>query len=102
MFASIRVISGSRIPRGYQQITSLVAATGLTVPVVTNIYVGYAVIQCEGTSSVVRWRDDGTDPTSTIGMQLVAGQEMDYSGDLTKIKFIDGTGTSILNISYYS
>ena len=102
MFASIRVISGSRVPRGYQQITSVSSATGLTVPVVANIYVGYAVIQCEGSSSIVRWRDDGVDPSSTVGMSLAAGQEMDYSGDLTAIKFIDGTGTSKLNVSYYS
>jgi hypothetical protein len=108
MFASIRVISGSRVPRGFQQITSISAATGLTVPVVSNIYVGYAVIQCEyvsggsGGVSVARWRDDGTNPTSSVGMQLSIGQEMDYSGDLTTLKFIDGSGVSILNISYYS
>ncbi len=102
MFPSIRVIAGSRIPRGYQQITSLVAAVGLTVPVVTNIYVGYAVIQCEGSNSIVRWRDDGVDPTASVGMSLASGQEMDYSGDLTTIKFIDGTSTSKINVSYYS
>jgi tRNA A-37 threonylcarbamoyl transferase component Bud32 len=108
MFASIRVISGSRVPRGYQQITSISSATGLTVPVVANIYVGYAVIQCEyvsgGTNgvSVARWRDDGTNPTNTVGMQIASGQEMDYSGDLTTLKFIDGSGVSQINISYYS
>jgi hypothetical protein len=101
MYPSIRVISGQRTPRGYQQITSIASATALIVPN-TNPPCQYAVIQCQGSSSVARWRDDGTDPTATVGMQLSAGQEMDYAGDLTTIKFIDGTGTSIINVSYYS
>jgi hypothetical protein len=102
LFGGVRVISGGRTPRGYQQITSIATATGLTVPVVANVIVGYAVIQCEGSSSVARWRDDGTAPTASVGMQLAAGQEMDYSGDLAAIQFIDGTGTSKLNVTYYS
>ena len=108
MFASIRVISGSRVPRGYQQITSISSATGLTVPVVANIYVGYVVIRVEyvsgGTNSVsvARWRDDGVDPTSSVGMPINSGEELDYSGDLTKLKFIDASGVSILNCAYYS
>jgi hypothetical protein len=50
----------------------------------------------------VRWRDDGTDPTSTVGMLLVVGDEFSYQGDLTKIKFIEVTAGAELNVSYYA
>ena len=92
-----RAIGGPRDPLGYQQITSLVTATGLTVP--DGAF--YAFIVPEGTNSVCRWRDDGTDPTSTVGMPLPSGTPFDYAGKLASIKFIDATSTTILNVSYY-
>lgn len=98
-------VAAYRRPLGYQQITSITSATALTLPTPlanSGLVPTYAIIQCEGSSSVARWRDDGTDPSSTVGMQLASGQELDYSGDLTMIKFIDGTSTSKLNISYYA
>jgi hypothetical protein len=83
-------------PKGYQQITSLAAATGLTVPVGGA---KYALIKCETQS--VRWRDDGTDPTAAIGMLIDVGDEFWYTGDITKIKFIQTTATAVLNVCYY-
>lgn len=100
-FGSARVISGSRTPLGYQQISAatLASATSLTVP---NRGL-YAVIQCEGTfgTDSVRWRDDGVAPTSSVGMILAGGQELDYIGDLATIQFIVGAGSPKLNVSYY-
>lgn len=80
---------------GYQQITSLSAATALTIPAGTS----YAVIQPE--TQAVRWRDDGTDPSATVGMQLATGSELTYDGQLSRIKFIETTASAKLNISYY-
>jgi len=107
MYPSIRVTSGSRIPLGYQQISAatLASATLLTVPNNSSgMPAAYAVIQCESSTATdsVRWRDDGTDPTASVGMTLGAGMELDYSGDVTKITFIVGAGSPKLNISYYS
>jgi len=89
---------------GYQQITSLSAAAGLTVPVVTpeglNSKAVFALIIAEG--APVRWRDDGTAPTSTVGMPLAVGVPLQYDGDLTKIRFIEQSASAKLNISYYS
>lgn len=100
-------ISGYRRPLGYQQITAgtLASATNLTLPTPIahgGFLPGYAIIQCEVTSAAVRWRDDGTAPTSTVGMNLLAGQELDYSGDLTTIQFILSAGSPILNVSFYA
>lgn len=98
-------VSAYRRPLGYQQIVAatLVAATKLTVPAPIGGYnPGYAVIQCDVASTAVRWRDDGTAPTTTVGMILSAGQELDYSGDLSMIQFIASTGSPILNVSFYA
>jgi hypothetical protein len=89
---------------GYQQITSLSSATGLTVPIVDKNGLAckpsMALITPETQS--VRWRDDDTNPTASVGMPLAAGVTLQYDGDLTKIKFIEQTGGAKLNISYYA
>lgn len=89
---------------GYQQITSLGSSAALTVPAVdTNglsVKPTIAIIVAE--TAGIRWRDDGTDPTTTVGMPLAAGVTLQYDGDLTKIRFIQQTAGAILNISYYA
>jgi hypothetical protein len=88
------------IPLGFQQITSLSSASGLTVP--TNAlgqYANRAIVHTE--TQAVRWRDDGTSPTAGIGMRLTVGSELEYDGDLAKIKFIEETASAKINISYY-
>lgn len=88
------------IPMGYQQITSLSAATGLTVP--TNAqgqYANRAIVVPQ--TQAVRWRDDGTAPTATVGQPLAVGAELSYDGDLTKIKLIEQTASAAINICYY-
>ena len=84
-------------PKGYQKITSLGTAVGLTLPAAGA---SYALIKAEG--QTVRWRDDGTNPTTTDGILLDIGDEMWYTGELTKIKFIETTAAGTLHVSYYS
>lgn len=81
---------------GYQQITNLSAATVLTFPVGTTL----ALITAE--TQAVRWRDDGTAPTATVGYPLAAGVELRYTalGQGT-LKFIEQTASAKLNITYY-
>ena len=81
---------------GYQQITSLSSATGLTVPQGATL----ALIVPE--TQNVRWRDDGTNPTASVGMPIFVGASLSYDGDFNKIKFIEETGSAKLNISYYA
>lgn len=82
-------------PLGYQQITALSAATALTVPTGAN----FAVIIAE--TQAVRFRDDGTAPTATVGMALAVAQEFEYAGNLSAIRFIEQTASAKLNVSYY-
>jgi hypothetical protein len=89
---------------GYQQITNLSASVGLTIPTTApdglNAKPVFALIIAEG--APVRWRDDGTAPTASVGMPLPVGVPLQYDGDLTRIRFIQQSASGILNISYYS
>lgn len=89
---------------GYQQITSLSAAAGLTVPAVDKLgnqqEPTFALIIAEGKD--VRWRDDGTDPTASVGMPLAVGVPLQYDGDLNRIRFIETAASAKINISYYA
>ena len=82
-------------PAGYQQITDLDTAVGLTVPT------GATRALIQATTQSVRWRDDDTDPTDTVGMQLAAGADMWYLGDLSRILFVQEAASAKLNVSYY-
>ena len=89
---------------GYQQITSLSAATGLTVPQVDlnglACRPSIAIITAE--TQAVRWRDDDVNPTASVGMPLASGATLQYDGDLTKIKFIEQTASAKINVTYYA
>lgn len=91
-------VRGNLVPKGYQQITNLSSAVGLTVPDEARV----AILQTE--TQDIRWRDDGTDPTDSIGMVLSKDSKEEsfmYAGDLSAIKFIAATGNPVLNVSYY-
>jgi hypothetical protein len=58
-----------------------------------------ALIQAE--SQDLRWRDDGTAPTATVGMTLKVNTVLEYDGDLEKIQFIQAAAGGIVNASVY-
>lgn len=86
------------VPLGFQNISDLSAAVGLTVPD-TKPKPDFAVLVAE--TAAVRWRDDGVAPTSSDGMLLAVGVEFVYTGNLEAIKFIAATGSPALDVSYY-
>jgi len=81
---------------GFVQMTSLSSATGLSsIPSGAQ----YALINAEDQN--VRWRDDGTNPTASVGMVLEAGDTMLYDMPLSALKVIEETASAKLNVSYY-
>lgn len=83
--------------------TAAVSLSGVTGkrPRHVLIYVG---------SAPIRWRADGTDPTSTTGMYVAAGAYLDwtgvddYSGMISKLRLIRDTsasGDATLAVSYF-
>lgn len=82
-------------PLGYQQITSLSSSTALTVPA--------GAVACIITCSVqaIRWRDDGVVPTGSVGYPLAVGAELEYTGQLDKMRIIEQTASATIDICYY-
>lgn len=85
-------------PLGYQQLgAGIAAATALTIPV------GCSLVVLTAEAQAVRWRDDGTDPTATVGMPLAIGTIFEYtSSQMSRVKFIEQAAGAILNASYYA
>lgn len=83
-----------------QRITSLGTAAALTVPAGATM----AVITADLGTANVRWRDDTTNPTATVGNELASGSTLIYTGNLSTIRFIQegsSPATPILNVSFY-
>lgn len=91
-----RVLDATIYPvQGAYQQLAVDTATALTVPDDAILI----IVLCQ--TQAVRWRDDGTSPTATVGMPMAVGEKLIYNGDLTKIKFISQTSGGVVNISYY-
>jgi hypothetical protein len=82
---------------GYQALTVSTAALGLTVPSGADM----AIIRAE--TNPLRFRDDGTDPTASVGMPLlVADPPFVFNGSLSKFKAIrSGAADGVLHVLYY-
>ncbi|RQZ14051.1 hypothetical protein DIE15_19240 [Burkholderia sp. Bp9031] len=91
-----QTVAGALTPLGYQQLTNLTSVGSLTPPPGARI----ASIQAEAGS--IRYRDDGTAPTATVGMLINAGGGVDYNGSLSAVKLIAATTGAIANVSYYA
>lgn len=83
-------------PAGYRQITSLSSAAGIS-----NIPDNARVALISAEAQAVRWRDDGTNPTASVGMVIAAGADMVYTGDFSAIKFIEVSVSAKVNVSFY-
>jgi hypothetical protein len=96
----------ANMPIGIQAISAGSAVAGPTISAPSaasatgGVYPNYAIFFCESASA--RWRDDGTDPTGTVGMPLPVGQYFYYEGRLDRIKFGTAAGLqAIVNCALY-
>lgn len=85
---------------GYQQFTCE-TATGLNLS--SSVVKGtpaYYLIKPEVQS--VRWRDDGTNPTATVGNPLAVGETLRYDAkNASNLRLIAQTSGAIVNVSAY-
>jgi len=85
-----------------------VAGTAVALTIPAGLNPTHAIIQV--TVANVRWRADGTAPTTAVGLQVAAGSNIefmdpmiDYSGILRFIKFIaDDAGTATLEVAFFT
>lgn len=89
--------TAERKPKGFQSLTVSTTAVALTVPAGASRAVVKVIAQ------PVRFRDDGTDPTSSVGYSKVANDEFELVGPSMKdAKFIRSAGTdATLEVLYY-
>lgn len=81
---------------GYVQVTGLSAATALTIPA------GTALVLVIPQTQAVRWRDDGTSPTASVGYPLAVGSELRYDGaNMGALKFIEQAASAAINVTFY-
>jgi hypothetical protein len=80
-------------PAGYRQLTPT-TAQGVSIG---NGRV--AVIQVLNQN--VRYRDDGINPTSTVGIRIHAGETIFYTGNLRALRFIEESSGAEINLAAY-
>ncbi|WP_375272049.1 hypothetical protein [Sphingomonas sp.] len=92
------IIGGSFTPAGYRQVTATSSVFTLPSP---PAGVRRTVIQAE--AQALRWRDDGNDPSATVGMLIPSGGELRYDGaSPAALKLIAAAAGAIANVSYYA
>ena len=84
-------------PLGYVQQTSLGSAVNLSsIPARATM----CVITVEGNG--IRWRDDGSDPTASVGMPVSNGQTFSYTGNMNALRIIQQAASATINVTYYA
>jgi hypothetical protein len=52
-------------------------------------------------AQAIRYRDDGTAPTATVGQPVAVGASVTYTGALSKVQVISQTSGAKLNVLFY-
>jgi len=61
---------------------------------------GAAIAWITPEGAAIRWRDDGTAPTTTVGNPVAIGAQLIYSGPLPTLQVIAQSGTAVVNIYF--
>lgn len=95
-------------PLGYAQLTSidsstLVSSATFGTATTAGIPAGCTTLLITPQTQAVRWRDDGTAPTATVGYPLAVGQELVYTGrGQANLRFISQVAGAAINIVAYA
>ena len=81
---------------GCQQITSLASAAPFA-----SVPTGAKLATVTPEVQPVRYRDDGTAPTASIGPLLYPGLVWSYSGPLASIQFIQTAASATIDVCFY-
>lgn len=91
-----------RTPLLFRQITGITDTAAVTLGTIPN---GARMARITPENQPMRSRDDGTAPTSTVGMLEAVNTPFVYTGDLAKIRFCNAnaaTTNGILNVMFYA
>lgn len=96
--------SGPYVPLGYCQITSLGSAVSLVTASCStgSVPVGATIVEICVSTANIRYRDDGVNPTTSVGIPVSAGTCYAYAViPLSQAAFIAVSGSPVLDISFY-
>ncbi len=92
------------VPLGYCQLSNVQLASSTPLSSCAGgIPAGATMAFLQAETAPVRYRDDGTAPTTALGMLVVngVGGQIFYTGTLSKLRFIGASGSPLLNIAFY-
>jgi hypothetical protein len=87
------------VPLGYCQLSVTTAVLVSTCSGGIPAGATFAYITPE--TAAIRWRDDGTAPTTTVGNPVAVGQQLTYGGLLSALQVVAQAGTATVNVSFY-
>lgn len=97
----LRQITGTTGGAGTYQVSQACTSSAASLTTVGPPDGANALLMQAETQNI-RWRDDGANPTTAVGMLLLTGQPPAmFTGPLSGIRFIDVTAGGILNVSFY-
>jgi hypothetical protein len=80
----------------HQTLTGLSSAKGINPPPDANY------VRMQAVTQTVRYLDDGTDPTASDGMRLLAdGSGEWYTAEIHKLRFIEEAPSATVNLLFY-
>src|SRR6266446_6704820 len=88
---------------GYAQLTSIDASTLISSATFgsaagAGIPLGTSLLLITPQTQAIRWRDDGTAPTATVGYPLASGSELRYTGNnLGNLRVISQVAGAAIN-----
>jgi hypothetical protein len=96
---SIQIRDSQIKPLGYLQLTSLSGVTSLTAAQVPD---GTRAMLVQAEAQDVRYTDDGSTPSATVGMIIPAKSSVWYTGwRMADVKFIETAASAKVNILFY-
>lgn len=81
---------------GCGQLTSLSAAAGFS-----SVPAGALLVSISVEGQSVRLRDDGTNPTASVGLLLPVGGPWPYQANLAGVKFIQTAASATISYCFY-
>jgi hypothetical protein len=89
---------GPTKPLGHNKVT--VSSSAVSLP---SIPAGVKRVVIRTLGQAINWRDDGTDPTSSVGMALLADETLVFDGDAYLFRMIRSSGSDAdVRVAYYS
>jgi hypothetical protein len=87
-------------PLGYCRLTSLDSAAKLSAcagGIPASATIAWIGVESQG----IRYRDDGTAPTASVGFPIAAGGTLFYVGTLSAIELVQQNAAAIVDVLFY-